>query len=131
MSMFVLCLAFALVPPSSGDVPEGTQQVKKGKKSPTQLKFEIEPTSVVIYVDKKKKGKAKKGKLVRVKPGDRVIRLVNGKDETEFVLRVEKGNTLLVKYAFEDSREETPPAPEPEPKTPAPDDDNSDIPGEP
>jgi hypothetical protein len=92
------------------------------KAGPTQLAFEVEPESVIIYVDSKKKGVAKKLKHVAVKPGTHTVRLVWNKDETEFDIKVEKGRTIVVKYAFEDSGAETPPPSEETP--PAADEDS-------
>jgi hypothetical protein len=86
------------------------------KEGPTQLTFEIEPKATDIYVDKRKLGKAGKVKVLKVRPGKHEIRLVYKKDETEFDVSVARGQSLEVKYAFEDSgNEPPPPSPSPHP----------------
>lgn len=83
------------------------------KEGPTQLTFEIEPKGTEIYVDKRKLGKAGKVKVLKVRPGKHEIRLVYKRDETEFDVSVARGQSLEVKYAFEDSGNEQPPVEEP------------------
>jgi len=107
--LLVLCTAVA---PADLALPSQAVVTKEG---PTQLTFEIEPKGTDIYVDKRKLGKAGKVKVLKVKPGKHEIRLVYKKDETEFDVSVARGQSLEVKYAFEDSGNEPPPPAE-EPK---------------
>ncbi|MFH1811449.1 MAG: hypothetical protein ABIJ09_22095 [Pseudomonadota bacterium] len=120
MNMLLLCSAMSVLP-AGGLIGNPDVEVVKAKAAPTQLQFEVEPANVIIFVDNKKKGVAKKLKAVNVKPGTHTVKLVWNKDETEFDIKVEKGRTVVVKYAFEDSgKENTPPAEE----TPPPAEDN-------
>ena len=100
------------------------------KAGPTRIEFAVEPGTVIIYLDGQKKGRASKVHVVTVKPGRHDVRLVNGKDEEEFEVSVEKGKTLKVEYKFEDSGSpapNTPPSsPKPAPEEPSPDEDESD-----
>lgn len=89
--------------------------VPVGNKTPTALVFEIEPDSVVIHVDGKRKGTAGKVKKVPVNPGRHLVRLVNDRDETEFEVKVRKGESLKVQYMFEDSGSQRPAPPAEEP----------------
>ncbi len=116
--------------PAQSTTPDSLQAeaVRGGKKSGT-IKFEVAPKSTVIYVDGRKKGKAAKVKKVRVRAGKHDLRLVYNKDETEFEVKVQKGNVLVIKYAFEDSGRPLPKVPEPKAK-PAPKD-KKDQPKEP
>jgi len=139
MNALLLCLTVGLAPASGGldgvDIDAVKQQ--KQKQGPTRLEFDIEPNTVDIHVGNprsgktKRIGKARKGRMHKVRPGDHLIKLVHGRDETEFVVRVAKGQTYLVQFKFEDSgidntpppaqeeeegEEEAPPAKEEKPK---------------
>ena len=101
--LLLMCLGFA-----PADIELSAQPVVT-KEGPTQLTFEIEPKSTEIYVDKRKLGRADRVKVHKVRPGKHEIRLVYKKDETEFDVSVARGQSLEVKYAFEDSGNEPPP----------------------
>ena len=103
MNTWLLCVAVGLQAGYGGLNLAGGEAVQQKKKGPTQLQFEIDPPSVIIHVDKKRVGKAGKVKRYKCRPGRHVIRLVNNKDEVEFEMRVAKHETMVVKYAFEDS----------------------------
>lgn len=119
MSMWLLATTLCALPAGSIETGPGAVTVASAA-GPTQLQFEVEPESVIIWVDGKKKGVAKKLKHVPVKPGTHSVKLVWNKDETEFDIKVDKGKTVVVKYAFEDSGSVAPPPEE----TPAPAEDS-------
>ncbi|MBN2358972.1 MAG: hypothetical protein JXR83_05935 [Deltaproteobacteria bacterium] len=131
MNALLLLLCMGAVPADTGlvDQPVATRE------GPTQLTFNIEPKSTEIYVDKRKLGRADRVKAHRVRPGKHEIRLVYKRDETEFDVSVARGQSLEIKYAFEDSGNEMPPPAEEgkkgkakgkskEKAKPAPDDDD-------
>ncbi len=82
--------------------PAQPQPVKKGSKAPTGFRWNISPSNVEIYVDGKKLGTAKHLKVSKTKPGMHTVRLVNGEDETEFDVKVKKGQLVKLSYEFTD-----------------------------
>ena len=67
----------------------------------TGINWEVEPATVVIYLDDKRLGEAGKLKFTDAKPGKHTVRLVNGKDETEAEIVVKKGQSLKFSFSFD------------------------------
>jgi hypothetical protein len=87
--------------PAKGEKAEGKKAEAK-KAVETGIAWKIEPGTVTVYLDDKSLGAASTLGTTETKPGPHVIRLVNGGDETEFEVRVKKGEVLQVEYEFSD-----------------------------
>ena len=99
--MIALILALAVTAGDSNGPARNTARVatespqpRKQPKPQTAIQWEIEPSSVVVYLDKKKLGRAGDLKRTPAKPGRHTVRLVKGKDETEIDIQVTKGQLL-------------------------------------
>lgn len=90
-------LAGAMFVVSSARTPaaEAAPQDKTG------INWEVEPATVVIYLDDKRLGEAGKLKFTDAKPGKHTVKLVNGKDETEAEIVVKKGQSLKFAFSFD------------------------------
>ena len=98
---FIAAITFAPGAPSA--VASHPVPVKKNvKKVRTGIHWTIAPSSVEIFVDGKKLGRAKDLDTTRTKPGTHTVRLVNGEDETEFDVMVKKGQIVELRYEFTD-----------------------------
>ncbi len=87
--------------PGKGDMAESKKAETK-KAVETGIAWKIQPGTVTVYLDDKSLGAASALGTTETKPGAHVIRLVNGGDETEFEVRVKKGEVLQVEYEFSD-----------------------------
>ena len=74
---------------------------KRPKKVKTRIHWLIQPKSVEIYLDTTRLGKAGDLEFTTTSPGKHTIRLVNGKDETEFDLKISENQTLRFEFIFE------------------------------
>lgn len=102
--LMTVLLAFGLVglsglPTLADDRPV---PVKKRRKVRTGIRWKILPKSVVTYLDGKKIGQVGKVNVTYTRPGRHTVRLVNGEDEAEFDVKVNKGQILEVNYQFTD-----------------------------
>ncbi len=98
LSLALLALTAAWAP-SSGSAPE---PVKKSKRVETAIAWKVQPATVVIFMDGKKLGTAGDVKQTRTSPGMHSVRLVNGEDETEMDVKVNKGHVLTFTFEFTD-----------------------------
>ena len=98
MLSFVVASLLMGAPPSAGakPTPPATAPAK------TAIQWEVKPTSVVVYLDKKKLGRAGELSRTPTKPGRHTIRLVKGKDESEIEIEVTKGQILRFVLDFSD-----------------------------
>jgi hypothetical protein len=76
---------------------------KEEKKKPaveTGIRWKVSPGKVEVFLDGKRLGEAAALEATEAKPGTHDVRLVNGGDETEFEVKVTKGQLLVVEYEF-------------------------------
>ena len=88
--MHVLLLAIALAA-----APKTTDK--------TELIVKVKPETVVIWVDGKKLGTAKKTYTLKVKPGAHQIKVQNNKDTSEETVVVKKGESKTWELDMTDS----------------------------
>lgn len=96
LALFALTAAWA---PSNDRAPE---PVKKSKKVETAIAWKVQPSNVVIFMDGKKLGTAGDLQQTPTTPGMHSVRLVNGEDETEMDVKVNKGHVLTFTFEFTD-----------------------------
>ena len=75
---------------------------KDAPKISTGIEWKVTPSAVVVYLDGKKLGEAGSLTVTEAKPGKHEIKLVNGGDETEIEIKVNKGQILTFTYEFEE-----------------------------
>ncbi|MBK6683430.1 MAG: PEGA domain-containing protein [Deltaproteobacteria bacterium] len=75
---------------------------KDAPKVSTGIEWKVTPSAVVVYLDGKKLGEAGNLTVTETKPGKHEIKLVNGGDETEIEIKVNKGQVLQFSYDFEE-----------------------------
>ena len=95
--LLALLVPAAFVAPDPGPVGDPPTRIRR---TPTEIQWEVTPASVVVYLDGKRLGQAGDLKRTRTKPGRHTIRLVNGEDETELEIHLEKGRTLRFVLEF-------------------------------
>lgn len=100
-SVLVLALSAASLAWAPFDAPQ-PEPVKKKKAVETAIAWKVQPASVVIYMDGKKLGTAGELKQTSTRPGMHAVRLVNGGDETEMDVKVNKGHVLTFTFEFTD-----------------------------
>ncbi|MBI2372846.1 MAG: hypothetical protein HYV07_02485 [Deltaproteobacteria bacterium] len=71
------------------------------KKVTTGIEWVVAPKGVVIILDGKKIGLAGDLSVTETRPGKHEVKLVNGEDETEMDVNVEKGKVLRFEFEFE------------------------------
>ena len=69
----------------------------------TQLIVKVKPETVIIWVDGKKLGSAKKTYTLNVKPGQHQVKVKNNKDTSEEVVVVKKGESKTWELDMTDS----------------------------
>jgi hypothetical protein len=78
--------------------------------APTQLTIEVHPAESIIFVDGKKTGDASKARVLPVKPGKHIVKVVYKGDSHEEEVVVKADEKATWKWTFEDDRK---PATEP------------------
>src|SRR5438094_6728071 len=79
---------------------------KTAVNKPTQLKFDVQPETAVVFLDGKKIGKGGNVFTRTVTAGNHVIKVVNKGDSREEMVPVKKGEQKTFQWAFEDEAEE-------------------------
>jgi hypothetical protein len=90
--------------PAASAIAEAPVPVKdkEAPKVGTGIEWKVTPSSVIIWLDGKKLGEAGSATVTEAKPGKHTIKLVNGGDETEIEIKVNKGQVLQFAYDFEE-----------------------------
>lgn len=97
LTLAVACYGFLGLGPTH---PSAQAAPAKAEANKTGIEWKVEPAEVIVHLDGKKLGKAADLKFTTTAPGRHTILLVNGGDEEELEVKVNKGQTLRVEYTF-------------------------------
>jgi hypothetical protein len=100
--LIALWLTAAALPVSAVASPDKTGgKPVQGKADATGIEWEVSPAHVVVFLDGKRLGEAGALKFTATSPGKHVVKLLNGKDETESDIPLKKGQKLKFVYNFD------------------------------